>query len=112
MTKHYDGIIIGAGITGCSIAYFLAKKGYGNLLVIDKGGIASDITGICPGGVRQQWGTEINCKMSKFSVDFFENINDHLEPEQIGRAHGLNSSHVAISYAVFCLKKKKKHITL
>src|SRR5690625_1660715 len=26
---------------------------------------------------------------------------------QIGRAHVLNSSHVAISYAVFCLKKKK-----
>src|SRR2546427_6616423 len=27
---------------------------------------------------------------------------------QIGRAHGLNSSHSQISYAVFCLKKKKK----
>src|SRR5690625_5583509 len=26
---------------------------------------------------------------------------------EIGRAHRLNSSHVAISYAVFCLKKKK-----
>src|SRR5690625_5552698 len=26
---------------------------------------------------------------------------------KIGRAHVLNSSHVAISYAVFCLKKKK-----
>src|SRR5437660_7162359 len=26
---------------------------------------------------------------------------------EIGRAHGLNSSHVAISYAVFCLKKKR-----
>src|SRR5699024_7538730 len=25
---------------------------------------------------------------------------------KIGRAHGLNSSHVSISYAVFCLKKK------
>src|SRR5207248_5783843 len=25
---------------------------------------------------------------------------------QIGRAHGLNSSHRTISYAVFCLKKK------
>src|SRR5690554_7207939 len=25
---------------------------------------------------------------------------------EIGRAHGLNSSHVRISYAVFCLKKK------
>src|SRR5438105_10472122 len=27
---------------------------------------------------------------------------------QIGRAHVLNSSHEWISYAVFCLKKKKK----
>src|SRR3712207_9034655 len=26
---------------------------------------------------------------------------------EIGRAHGLNSSHANISYAVFCLKKKK-----
>src|SRR3712207_7401179 len=28
---------------------------------------------------------------------------------EIGRAHGLNSSHANISYAVFCLKKKKTH---
>src|ERR1035441_10719347 len=27
--------------------------------------------------------------------------------EQIGRAHVLNSSHLGISYAVFCLKKKQ-----
>ena len=30
---------------------------------------------------------------------------------QIGRAHRLNSSHITISYAVFCLKKKKKEKT-
>src|SRR5690625_5630009 len=29
-------------------------------------------------------------------------------PPEIGRAHVWNSSHVAISYAVFCLKKKKR----
>src|SRR3712207_8453001 len=29
------------------------------------------------------------------------------ELEEIGRAHRLNSSHANISYAVFCLKKKK-----
>src|SRR3712207_7322671 len=29
---------------------------------------------------------------------------------KIGRAHVLNSSHANISYAVFCLKKKKKHL--
>src|SRR3712207_7671980 len=31
---------------------------------------------------------------------------------QIGRAHVLNSSHANISYAVFCLKKKKQKLKL
>src|SRR5260221_324429 len=31
------------------------------------------------------------------------------KPNQIGRAQRLNSSHTVISYAVFCLKKKKKN---
>ena len=35
MTKHYDQIIIGAGITGVSIAFELSKKGY-KTLVVDK----------------------------------------------------------------------------
>src|SRR5690625_6181488 len=34
-----------------------------------------------------------------------------LEAGQDRKSTRLNSSHVAISYAVFCLKKKKKHIT-
>src|SRR2546422_7794815 len=34
-----------------------------------------------------------------------------LQTGQIGRAHVLNSSHGYISYAVFCLKKKKKKNT-
>ncbi|WP_027964689.1 NAD(P)/FAD-dependent oxidoreductase [Halalkalibacillus halophilus] len=81
MTK-YDGIIVGAGIVGVSIAYHLSKLGYSKLLLIDKGGVASGITGICPGGIRQQWGTEINCRMAKAAVQFYENINTHLEPEE------------------------------
>src|SRR5205814_799898 len=31
--------------------------------------------------------------------------------KEIGRSTRLNSSHLGISYAVFCLKKKKKEIT-
>src|SRR5688572_31558531 len=34
------------------------------------------------------------------------------EVKEIGRAQRLNSSHSQISYAVFCLKKKKKTKTL
>src|SRR5256886_12376069 len=36
---------------------------------------------------------------------------DLLIPDQIGRAHVWNSSHSQISYAVFCLKKKKDGYT-
>lgn len=79
--EKYEVVIVGAGIIGCSIAYHLAERGCTNVLVIDKGGIASDVTGICPGGVRQQWGTEINCLMSRESAKFFQKINDHLKPE-------------------------------
>lgn len=78
---NYEIVIVGAGIIGCSIAYYLAEKGCTNVLVIDKGGIASDVTGICPGGIRQQWGTEINCIMSRESARFFRSINEYLEPE-------------------------------
>src|SRR5688572_32377263 len=34
--------------------------------------------------------------------------HDEADHQKIGRAHRLNSSHSQISYAVFCLKKKKK----
>ncbi|MGM7702524.1 NAD(P)/FAD-dependent oxidoreductase [Pseudalkalibacillus sp. Hm43] len=76
-----ETIIVGAGIIGCSIAYHLARNGMTDVIVIDKGGIASGITGICPGGVRQQWGTKINCEMAKASVSFYQNINEELDPE-------------------------------
>src|SRR5256885_7576543 len=32
-------------------------------------------------------------------------------PDEDRKSTRLNSSHLVISYAVFCLKKKKKHIT-
>lgn len=34
--NRYDVIIMGAGSTGSSIAYYLARKGYTNILVIDR----------------------------------------------------------------------------
>src|SRR2546426_5568098 len=33
-------------------------------------------------------------------------------PDEIGRSTRLNSSHLVISYAVFCLKKKKQNAAL
>src|SRR5437868_12742733 len=43
--------------------------------------------------------------------DLAEAVGETAELSQVDRkSTRLNSSHVSISYAVFCLKKKKKHI--
>ncbi|MGM0837282.1 MAG: NAD(P)/FAD-dependent oxidoreductase [Bacillota bacterium] len=102
--QHPEVVIIGAGIIGCSIAYFLAEQGCTNVLVIDEGGISSGVTGICPGGIRQQWGTEINCMMAKASAEFYYSINERLNPEyeimfrKVGYLYTFHSEEAVVGY--------------
>jgi len=79
MNKTADIVIIGGGITGCAIAYNLAKKGMKNIVIVEKKFIASGATGACGAGIRQQWGTEMNCRIAKMSCEFFETANEVLE---------------------------------
>jgi len=79
MKNSAEVVIIGAGISGCSIAYNLAKKGVKNIVVLEKNYICSGSTGRCGAGVRMQWGTEMNCKIGKKSIEFYEHANEILE---------------------------------
>ncbi len=79
MKNKAEVVIIGAGISGCSIAYNLAKKGVKDIVVIEKNYICSGSTGRCGAGVRMQWGTEMNCKIAKKSIEFYEHANEILE---------------------------------
>lgn len=81
MIKTADVVIIGGGISGCSIAYNLAKKGVKNIVVIEKRYLGSGATGRCGAGVRQQWGTEMNCRLAMESIKFFERANEELHYE-------------------------------
>lgn len=78
MINSAEIVIIGGGISGCSIAYNLAKKGVKNVVVIEKDYLASGATGRCGAGIRQQWGTERNCKMSSLACNFYENAAEEL----------------------------------
>ncbi len=79
MNKKASVVIIGGGISGCSVAYNLAKKGVKDIIVVDKSYISSGSTGRCGAGVRMQWGTEMNCRLAKKSIDFYENANEILD---------------------------------
>ena len=75
---NFDYVIIGSGISGCSIAYNLANKGIKRIAVIDKNYLTSGSTGRCGAGVRQQWGTKMNCMLAKASIEFFEKAQETL----------------------------------
>jgi sarcosine oxidase subunit beta len=66
--------VIGAGVTGLSIAFHLTERGIGPVTIFDRGGIGAGASGIQPGGVRQQWGTRANCLMAKESHAFYRDF--------------------------------------
>jgi len=78
MKSNAKYVIIGAGISGASIAYHLAKEGVKHIVVLDKAYLTSGATGRCGAGIRQQWGTKMNCLLAKKSVDFFETAKEEL----------------------------------
>jgi sarcosine oxidase, subunit beta len=67
-------IIIGAGVVGASVAYNLTERGAKSLLILEREAQqGSGSTGKATGGVRAQFETEINIKMSLYSLEFFAN---------------------------------------
>ena len=82
MDEKAEHVIIGGGIAGCSLAYFLAKKGVKDILLLEKDYLASKETGICPGGIRQQHTNELCARLARKSVgEFFGRIDEELHPE-------------------------------
>jgi sarcosine oxidase subunit beta len=74
--KKAEIIVIGAGVVGASVAYHLTKRGAKDVLILEsetRQGTGS--TGRATGGVRAQFETEINIKMSLYSLDFFANCD-------------------------------------
>ena len=70
--KSADAIIIGGGIVGSSVAYHLTEAGCRSVLVIEREthqGKGS--TGKSMGGVRAQFATSVNIRMSLYSIQFF-----------------------------------------
>jgi sarcosine oxidase subunit beta len=77
--KTADIIIIGGGVMGASIAYHLAARGVKNILLLEKEQFfGQGATGRCAGGVRYQFSTEINIRLSSLSLPMLESFEDQI----------------------------------
>ena len=67
-------LVAGAGATGAGIAYRLAERGAGDVVLCDRGMIASGSTSRAMGGVRQQFSTAEEVRLAQESIAFFAEL--------------------------------------
>src|SRR5262245_22008041 len=125
--KSAEIVICGAGIAGVAAAYHLAvRRGLRDIVIVDERPpltLTSDKSAEC---YRNWWpgpGNDMVALMDR-SIDLLEelaaesgnvfllNRRGYLFATLDRKSTRLNSSHLGISYAVFCLKKKKQIYSL
>jgi len=75
-----DIVIIGGGVMGTSTAYHLALRGHRDVLLLERESFfGMQATGKCAGGIRFQFGTEINVRLSLLSLPMLDRFEEELD---------------------------------
>ena len=78
VSRSLDVAVVGAGVVGLATACELSRRG-ARVAVFERIGIGAGASGVQPGGVRQQWGTRIACRLARESAGFYAEADEHLE---------------------------------
>jgi len=93
-----DIVIIGGGVMGVSTLYHLAQRGIKNIILLEKEEyFGSGATGRCAGGVRYQFSTEINVRLSLESLPMLERFKEEI---------GQNVNYHQCGYLLIATSKK------
>ena len=69
-----DVVVVGGGIVGTALAYYLAEHGVGDVVLVEQSILGSGTTGGSAGGVRQQFATELEVEMSRRGLAFWKSV--------------------------------------
>ena len=86
--KTADIVIIGGGIMGTSAAYYLAKRGASDVVLVEKDLLVQATTGLSVGGIRQQFSHPANIRLSQHSLRVFKNFKAEFGVDIYFRAAG------------------------
>ena len=84
MQETADAVVIGGGIMGASTAHFLAKKGVGKVVLLEKRTLAAVSTGHSAANIRCSYSNPVTVQLALRSFDMFEN-----DREEMGWRHRL-----------------------
>ncbi|MCY3773829.1 MAG: FAD-binding oxidoreductase [Gemmatimonadetes bacterium] len=77
MSRH--AVIVGAGVTGLSTAYHLARKSYGRITVIEKGRVGDGASSRAAGIITGLLWSETGVQARKISLTRFRELSDELD---------------------------------
>ena len=81
MEKTADAVVIGGGILGASTAHFLAKRGFGKIVLLEKKKLASASTGHSAANVRTYYSNPVTAQLAWRAVQKFEHDTEELGGE-------------------------------
>lgn len=71
-----SAIIVGGGIVGAAVAYFLAERREPDVLLLERDRLGSGTSKGGLGGIRHQFVDELDVRMSKLATAFWRSYND------------------------------------
>ncbi|MEU1534233.1 NAD(P)/FAD-dependent oxidoreductase [Streptomyces fagopyri] len=80
MNRTAEVVVIGGGVIGTSIAYHLARAGVRDVVLVERGELASGSTARAAGGIRAQFSDELNIRLGARSLEAFARFGE--EPGQ------------------------------
>ena len=74
--KKGRAIIIGGGVSGCSVAYHLAKLGWKDVILLERKKLTSGTTWHAAGLIGQLRNSQNMTRLAKYSADLYVNLAD------------------------------------
>ncbi|MDP7628466.1 MAG: FAD-binding oxidoreductase [SAR202 cluster bacterium] len=81
MRKTAEAVIIGGGCIGISTLYYLSKLGMDNVVLLEKGSLASGSTGDSAAIVRQHYSNEVSIRLVMKSIEILRSFPEEFGPE-------------------------------
>jgi len=83
MRNKTEAVVIGGGALGASIFYYLTKLGMKDVVLIEKGELASGSTGDSAAFIRQHYSNDVSIRLVKKSLEFFQGFSNEFSGNNV-----------------------------